>query len=39
MADWMIKRLIVQGREMESQIAARDRALLPAWMRSLSSIS
>ncbi|WP_321159884.1 hypothetical protein, partial [Serratia marcescens] len=27
MADWMIKRLIVQGREMESQIAARDRAL------------
>ena len=27
MAEWMIKRLIVQGREMESQIAARDRAL------------
>lgn len=27
MADWMIKRLIAQGREMESQIAARDRAL------------
>ncbi|MEM5445463.1 hypothetical protein [Serratia marcescens] len=27
MADWMIKRLIAQGREMERQIAARDRAL------------
>ena len=27
MADWMIKRLIAQGREMERQIAARDGAL------------